>query len=340
METEILIVHLNGSEVINNCLKSIYADDKNVNVHILLNNTTDESENVIKKFPNIKISKTKKLLGFAEASNFLAKKSKAKYIVFLNNDVVVEKNWLKELLYTVKRKNCLGVQSKILSFNDRNKFEYAGAGGGFIDKYGYPFCRGRIFGSIEQDNKQYDDEKRIFWGCGVCLLINRKDFFKFHGFDERLFMYSEELDFCWRVNNYGKEIWYNGKSIIYHIGNFSIGSYTNDINDLRKDYWITRNHLIVLLKNYSFKTLIKVLPARFILEIIAAIRFAPIRTISFLRSMISIPFFHFPHIIRQRRKIKSNRKISDKDLKELILQNSIVVEHFINKKDRFTELKI
>ena len=140
METEILIVHLNGEEVLRNCLESIYKDDKKANVHVLLNNTTDESEEILKKeFPKVRISKTNQTLGFAQASNLLAKESKAEYVIFLNNDLVVRKNWLKELLKTMKNhENCIACQAKILSHKERNKFEYAGAGGGFIDKYGYP----------------------------------------------------------------------------------------------------------------------------------------------------------------------------------------------------------
>ena len=306
-------------------------------MHILFNNTQDNSVNIVsKKFSKVKKHFTKKTIGFAEASNLLAKKASSKYIVFLNNDVVVEKDWLSEMLKTIKsNKNCIAVQPKIRSYYQRNCFEYAGAAGGFIDKYGYPFCRGRLFNTIEEDKGQYNDSIRIFCACGVCILANRDFFLKSKGFDESLFMYAEEIDFCWRANIFGKEIWYSPKSIIYHIGSFSVN---NEKINLKKEYLITRNHILVFLKNYSLLTIIKLLPMRILLEVIAALRFPTKKAIPLIRSVFSIPFIIFGDFKEKRRFVQSKREISDNQYDNLIYDGTVALDYFLNGKKTFKDL--
>ncbi|MEK6890813.1 MAG: glycosyltransferase family 2 protein [Nanoarchaeota archaeon] len=336
-KTDILIVHLNGEEIIKNCLESIKKYTTDFNVYILLNGTTDKSEEVIKKiYPKSIVFKKDKIIGFAEASNFLAKKAKSEFILFLNNDVEVDENWLKEMLTTInKHKNCIACQPKIKSYSDRKMFEYAGAGGGFIDKYGYPFCRGRIFDSLEKDTNQYNDEIRVFWGCGVCLLVKRLEFLELGGFDEDFFMYGEETDFCWRANIYGKEIYYCPKSTIYHIGSYSIKK--QGIN-IKKDYLHTRNHIILLLKNYSFSSLIKIMPMRIILEATSSIRFFPNKTIAGLMTLVVLPFEFIFKIRKERKIIQSKRQISDDQLSKLVYPRSIALDRFLNGKGKFSDL--
>lgn len=334
---DILIVHLNGEEVIRNCLESIKKNSKEFNIYVLLNGTTDNSEEVIKKtYSKTNISKTKEVIGFAEASNILARKAKSDYIVFLNNDVEVGKNWLSEMLKTIKNhKNCIACQPKIKSYSNRKYFEYAGAAGGFIDVYGYPFCRGRIFDSIEEDKGQYNDEIRVFWACGVCMMVKRKEFLGLGGFDESFYMYGEETDFCWRANILGKEIWYCPKTEIYHIGSFSIGK--QKIN-LRKDYLHSRNHLILLLKNYSFEELLKVMPIRIALEVISAIRFFPNKTLASIATFFVLPFEFIFSISGKRREIQSKRVINDSQLDSLMYQRSIALDYFLKNKHKFSNL--
>ncbi|MDO8563646.1 MAG: glycosyltransferase family 2 protein [Nanoarchaeota archaeon] len=336
-KVDILIIHLNGEKVIEECLTSIFSDNKTASVHILFNNTKDNSINLVKnKFPKVKLHYTKKTIGFAEASNLLAKKATSKYIVFLNNDVIVEKNWLSEMLATMKKnKNCIAVQPKIRSYFQRDCFEYAGAAGGFIDKYGYPFCRGRIFNSIEKDKGQYNDSIRIFWACGVCILTDKEFFLKSKGFDESLFMYAEELDFCWRANILGKQIWYSPKSIIYHIGSFSVNK---EKLNLKKEYLITRNHLLVFLKNYSNLSLLKLLPMRILLEIIAALRFPVKKAIPLIRSIFSIPFILLGSFSKNRHEIQSKRKVSDKEYSSIVYDGSVALDHFLKGKKTFKDL--
>ncbi|MEK6889671.1 MAG: glycosyltransferase family 2 protein [Nanoarchaeota archaeon] len=336
-KVDILIIHLNGEKIIDECLSSIYKDNQDASIHILFNNTKDNSINLVKnKFPKVTSYFTKKTIGFAEASNLLAKKATSNYIVFLNNDVLVEKSWLSEMLATMKKnKNCIAVQPKIRSYFQRDYFEYAGAGGGFIDKYGYPFCRGRIFNSIEKDNGQYNDSIKIFWACGVCILTDRSFFLKSGGFDESLFMYAEELDFCWRTHLLGKNIWYSPKSIIYHIGSFSVNK--EKIN-FKKEYLITRNHLLVFLKNYSLQTLVRLLPMRLILELIAAVRFPKTKALPFVFCLFSIPYLLISKFSKERNRIQKKRKVSDKDYSQLLYNGSIALDYFLNGKKTFKDL--
>lgn len=338
-KTDILIVHINGEKVIKNCLKSIFKNTKNMQVYLMFNGTTDKSRDIVKKeFPKVKTIESKKLIGFAEASNILAKKATSKYLLFLNNDVEVERGWLDELLKTMNRHpNCVACQPKIKSFYKRDMFEYAGAGGGFIDKYGYPFCRGRIFDTIEKDYGQYNDEIRVFWACGVCLFVKRDFFIKSGKFDEDLFMYAEETDFCWRTNLYGKEIWYCPKATIYHMGSFSINK--QKLN-YKKEYLISRNHILLLLKNYSLFSLLKIIPMRIILEISAAIKYFPSRTFASLLSSLNLPFTFLFKTIKKRREIQSKRKVGDKDIRKLIYDKSIALEYFLSNKKTFKSLNL
>ncbi len=331
-EVDILIVHLNGADVIKNCLQSIFDDDPSARVKLLFNATTDESpEFVRKKFPKVMSYHTKERWGFAQASNFLVKKSKNKYVIFLNNDVVVGKNWAIELLKTLKRnKNCVAVQSKIKSYYRRDYFEHAGAAGGFVDQYGYPFCRGRIFDVVEKDTKQYDNEIRIFWGCGVSLLVDRNYFIKAGMFDELFFMYAEELDFCWRANNAGKEIWFSPKSTIYHMGSFSV---SNEKINFKKEYFISRNHYLALIKSGPFSHILGLLFGKTILELISLVRFPIKRGIPFL---MSLPYIIY-YLVSQHKNM--HHPTIRKEVRKMIYPRSIALDHFLKHKCKYSNLK-
>lgn len=335
-KVDILIIHLNGEKIITDCLSSIYKDNKNASIYVLFNGTSDNSIEVVNKlFPRVKRFTKDKIIGFAEGCNFLARKSKSKYVVFLNNDTIVEKNWLSEMLKTLKKnKNCIAVQPKVKSYYNKEYFEYAGAAGGFIDKYGFPFCRGRIFNTVEKDTEQYNDSIRIFWACGVCMLLDRNFFIFSRGFDESLFMYGEELDFCWRANLLGKEIWYSPKSVIYHIGSFSVN---NEIN-FKKEYLITKNHIIIFLKNHNFLSLLKLMPIRLALELIAAIRFPAKKALAFVKSVFTVPYIYLIKTRKEKKLIQSRKKANYKHLNQLIYNNSIAFEYFIKGKKTFKGL--
>ncbi len=339
-ETSILIVHVNGEDILKECLSSVFKNSpKSTRVFVLFNSTSDGSREMVKKnFPRVHFFSSEELLGFAEASNFLARKTSSPYLVFLNNDAVVGERWLTSLLRTLENHpRCAACQPKVRSYHSRENFEYAGAGGGFIDKYGYPFCRGRIFNSIEKDREQYDDEIRIFWASGVCLFIRREDFEDAGGFDEDFFMYAEEVDLCWRLNLFGKEVWYSPKSVIYHVGSYSVKKANFHS---KKDYLIIRNHLFLLLKNYSWWSLVKILPFRILLEILSAIRFFPSWTLASLKSFFSVPWIFFTKLRKKRKAIQKRRSVLDRELRSLMYLKSIALSHFIFHKKTFKELRI
>jgi len=336
-KTAILIIHVNGEKVLKTCVSSVEKNSRNAGIYVLFNGTTDNSEAMLRKnFPRVKVLRSKKLIGFAESCNLLVRKSKSEYVVFLNNDTEVKKGWLENLIKTMeKHPDCVACQPKVKSFYERNKFEYAGAAGGFMDKYGYPFCRGRLFNSVERDSGQYDDEMRLFWGCGVCLLAKRDFFIKSGGFDEDFYAYAEELDFCWRANIMGKEIWYSPKSTIYHIGSFSM---KQEKMKFKKEYLTSRNHLLILLKNYSISKLLLLMPFRLILEIAAALRFPKEKLLPNIISIICLPWVFCSKFYHKRKIIQKNRKVKDKNLYG-IYPGSIAIDYFINNKKSFKEIE-
>ncbi len=328
------IVHVNGEEILNNCLKSLKKTNyPNFEINILFNATTDHSERIAIKY-NCKVFKSRKNLGFAGGHNLLAKKTKSDYIAIINNDIEVEKNWLKEMANFSIKNNAEIIQPKIKWLRDRSYFEAAGACGGFMDKYGYEFYRGRIFGNVEKDAGQYNKPIRIFWACGSCMFIKRTLIDKIGLFDEEFFMYSEEFDFCWRANIFGAKIFCVPSSVIHHLGSFSI-----KLMEMsgEKEYLLHRNVLITFLKNYSDENIKKYLSRRIMLEVLSGIAF-PKKFMPVSRALI--------WIIKNRRRIKNNRekiqklrKVKDEEYQDLILKKSIAYLHFVKRKDTFKEVE-
>jgi len=327
----VLILHKNGEEIIKNCLDSLKKTDyPNFETVVLLNGTEDDSEGIIKKY-KVKIYKSKKNLGFAGGNNFLIERTKSKYVVLMNNDVEVDKNWLKELVNFSEKNNADVCQPKILSLKEKQMFDYAGAAGGFIDKYGYPFCRGRIFDKIERDNRQYNCNRRIFWACGSCMMIKREILEKSGLFDEDFFMYAEEVDLCWRINLVGGRIFNVYKSRVYHLGGYSI---QKERLESKKEFLVHRNSLLMFFKNYSRWSIIKLLIPRMALEITSGIVF-PKKIPPILKSFLWL-FLNSRKIARKQKDVQKLREVDDKSMP--IFQGSIALSFFILKKRRFEEL--
>lgn len=335
-KVSILICHMNGEQIIDNCLNSLSKTDyPNYEIHVLLNNSTDNSEEIIKKY-KVKIYKSKVNLGFAGGVNFLIKKqnSSSKYIVAINNDTEVELNWLTELVNFAEKNNADICQPTVKSLNDKKMFEYAGAAGGFMDKYGYPFCRGRIFSEAEEDKGQYDTPIRIFWACGVCALFKKELFDKIGLLDKDFFLYAEETDFCWRANIAGAKLFNVPSSVIYHLGHYSI---KKEKMESKREYLLHRNTLIMFFKNYSDETINKLKYRRIFLEIVSALAFPRTKLIAISKALY--------WIMTNKKKIKEKheetqrlRKVSDKEIQENMLNKSIAYLYFIKKKRKFNEL--
>lgn len=234
------------------------------------NASTDQSLSILKKqFPTVSIIQLDKNYGFCGGYNRALNQVDADYYVLLNSDVEVTPDWLSALEKVLDGDNSISaVQPKILSYHQKDHFEYAGAGGGFIDSFGYPFCRGRLFNYTEKDEGQYNDSREIFWATGACMMVRSKVYHSLGGLDEDFFAHMEEIDLCWRIQRSGGRIFYEGLSTVYHVGGGTLSK-----SNPRKTYYNFRNGLVLLYKNLSSLALLVKLPVRIILDYVAAFKF-------------------------------------------------------------------
>jgi len=267
----IAILNWNGKNWLEKFLPNVILHSENTDVYVIDNASTDDSVLFLKlNFPQVKIIQNKENQGFAGGYNEGLKKINAEIYCLLNSDVEVTENWLKPVLDLFQKDlKIAAVQPKILDYNRRNFFEFAGAAGGFIDNLGYPYCRGRVFENIEEDKGQFDDETEIFWASGCCLFIRSEDFRKQNGFDARFFAHQEEIDLCWRLKNDGKKIFYTGKSTVYHVGGGTLNK-----QSAQKTFLNMRNNLSMLVKNLPFSVVFWIILSRLILDGAAALYFA------------------------------------------------------------------
>ena len=270
MKIAIAILNWNGQAWLQKFLPSVVQHSTGAEIYVIDNASTDESVSSLKQnFPTVKIVENDSNKGFTGGYNEGLKKIEADIYCLLNSDVEVTANWLEPVRSLfLSDQNIAAVQPKILSYSEKNKFEFAGAGGGFIDNLGYPYCRGRIFEKIEEDHGQYDDETEIFWATGCCLFIRSVDFHALNGFDERFFAHQEEIDLCWRLQNNGRKVFYTGKSTVYHVGGATLNKQSP-----KKTYLNMRNNLTMMFKNLRKRDLIWVIPARYVLDGVAGVYF-------------------------------------------------------------------
>ncbi|AEA42640.1 glycosyltransferase family 2 protein [Fluviicola taffensis] len=241
----VVILNWNGKHFLEQFLPQVIAYSEPYRVVLADNASTDDSVSWTKEhFPNLEIVINDSNGGFAKGYNDALKKVKADYYVLLNSDVEVSENWLNPLVETMKNPEIAGCQPKIRSFKNRNTFEHAGASGGFLDKYHYPFCRGRIMDHVEIDEGQYDYPAKIFWATGACLMIRSEIYWEAGGLDERFFAHMEEIDLCWRIHRMGLHFEVNPLSVVYHVG----GGTLNYMNP-KKTFLNFRNSLLMIHKN-------------------------------------------------------------------------------------------
>jgi GT2 family glycosyltransferase len=266
----VVILNWNGKSWLEKFLPSVIKFSTQSDIYVIDNLSTDDSIDFLQtNFPEVKVIKNDENYGFAGGYNEGLKKINNDFYCLLNSDVEVTENWIEPILDLFdKNPEISAIQPKILSYDQKDYFEFAGAGGGLIDNLGYPYCRGRIFDDVEKDNGQYDDETEIFWASGCCLFIRSKDFCEQRGFDERFFAHQEEIDLCWRLINSGKKIFYTGKSKVYHVGGGTLNKQSE-----KKTFLNMRNNLSMLLKNLPFPYLILVIFSRLCLDGLAAIYF-------------------------------------------------------------------
>ena len=332
MKTAIVILNWNGQKLLEQFLPSVvnFSLDE-ATIYIADNASTDDSVSYVKThFPSVKIIKNSQNGGYSKGYNDALKAIDADIYCLLNSDVEVTENWLKPITEAFRNDiNTAIIQPKLLDFKEKTKFEYAGAGGGFIDIFGYPYCRGRIFNYLETDHGQFDDETEIFWASGACLFIRSKVYHEVGGLDEDYFAHQEEIDLCWRTQNLGYKVKYVGSSSVYHVG----GATLKETNP-HKTFLNFRNSLLNVVKNVPKERFLFVIFSRLLLDGIAGIKFIielrPIHTLAIIKAHISL----YKNSIKFLKKRKKLQKKST-----YFKHTSIVSQYFIFHRIKFKNLK-
>jgi len=333
LKIAIVILNWNGKDLLAKFLPDIirYSNPEYSTIYVADNASTDDSVDYIKQnFTKVKIIKNDANYGYAKGYNQALINVEADIFALVNSDIEVTKDWLNPIIATFKKeKNVAIVQPKILDYKDKTKFEYAGAGGGFIDNLGYPFCRGRIFEFLEKDNKQYNDEINIFWASGACLFIRKEVFVELNGFDGDYFAHQEEIDLCWRAQNLGYEIKYNGNSTVYHVGGATLNAGSS-----QKTFLNFRNNLITLIKNLPSNKVFVIVFIRLFLDGVAGIKFLlagkPKHTLAIIKAHFSM-YFNLPDTLKKRAEIKCKTK-------NYFKTKNIIKQHFINNIKTFDKI--
>jgi GT2 family glycosyltransferase len=266
----VVILNYNGAEMLQRFLPGVIENSEEATVYVADNGSTDNSAEVMKsRFPDTAFIAFDGNYGFAEGYNKALAQVEEQYVVLLNSDVKVSPHWLAPLLeFMDANPEYAACQPKILSYRNMSEFEYAGAAGGFIDKWGYPYCRGRIFGTVETDRGQYDTVADVFWATGAALMVRRDDYVANGGLDARFFAHMEEIDLCWRLRSHGRKIACVPQSYVFHIGGATLKT-----SNPKKTYLNFRNNLFMLYKNTPPRRLTAVMAFRRVFDNVAALKF-------------------------------------------------------------------
>lgn len=340
----IAILNYNGAELLESYLPMMEYSSSKYEFDVLLidNQSTDGSVDFVKEwYPEIKINELIQNYGYAEGYNVGLRDVETEYTVIINSDVLVTENWLDPLVEKLDSDKSIGVvQPLIRSIEDKHKFEYAGAAGGFLDIWSYPFCRGRIFNTIEEDEGQYSEPREIFWASGAAMVIRTQLFKNIGGFDKSFFAHQEEIDLCWRIKNAGYSVWNIPESIVYHLGGGTL-QYVNP----QKDYLNFRNNLMTITKNEKLGNLLWILPLKLILDGIAGIKFLlegkPMSTWAVIRAHLRF-YIMLPNIFERLNKeytLIRRYKIAPPNKKGRYYQ-SIIFKYYIEGKKKFSDLNI
>jgi len=326
----IVILNWNGKALLEQFLPAVVAHSKDATVYVADNDSSDDSISFVeKKFPTIKIIRNEENGGFAKGYNDALTSFKEDLFILLNNDVEVTPNWLNAICTAFETdQKLVAAQPKILDYKQKTHFEYAGAAGGYLDRLGYPFCRGRIFNTIEADEGQYNDSVPIFWATGACLAVRKEAFWRAGAFDEDLFAHQEEIDLCWRLQAQGGMIKYLAESTVYHLGGATLAA-----ANPQKTFYNFRNTLLILLKNRKGSTTYGLLFLRMLLEGLAGFQFLTLGK-----------FLHFWAILRAHYSFYTLLPKYIKKRKQYATEisyyktRSIVFNYFIKGKKHFNKL--
>jgi GT2 family glycosyltransferase len=337
VKTAIVLLNWNGLEYLKRFLPGMLMNSvsNDISVYLADNGSTDGSTSWIEENnPEVNIIRLEKNFGFAEGYNLALARVEAEYYILVNSDVEVTHGWAEKLTAFMDRNpEAASCQPKILSWQHRNNFEYAGAAGGYLDRYGYPFCRGRLFNNPEKDNGQYDSVKEVFWTSGACMIVRAEAWRKCGGFDPDFFAHMEEIDLCWRFHLSGYTLFQIPDVTVFHVGGGSL-PYDSPF----KTYLNFRNNLYMLFKNLPSRGLFSTIFTRMILDGIAAL--------SFLiqgkpGGLVSVWKAHMD-FYRNLGRLKAKRKVVVRSFPEnplkYILNKSVVFEFYIKGNKSFDRL--
>lgn len=332
-EVAVVILNWNGKELLEKFLPSIIAYSQEANIVVADNASTDTSIQFIREnYPTIDIIENSENGGFAKGYNDALKKIDSKYYLLLNSDVEVTENWLTPLLDKMQDQKVACCQPKIISYNQPDKFEHAGACGGFIDKNYFPFCRGRIFENVENDNGQYNNPMEVFWVSGAAMLIRAKVFHEVGGFDETFFAHMEEIDLCWRIKRLNYQLFVVPNSVVRHVGGATL-SYASP----RKIHLNFRNNLMMIYKNHEGILLGKVF-WRKTLDGMAAMRFLMKGEFKAFWAVFRAHIYIYGNLRSILRKRKALKKSSTTFNRSGLFKGSIIWNHYGRKVNHFSDL--
>ena len=308
------------------------------NFGFLLEATFGESRTIELDYPDIRVVQTHANAGYSRAYNIAFNHSRGKYVVLLNNDVRVDPGWLEPLVEVAERESDIAaLQPKILSMLEPGCFEYAGASGGYIDRYGYPFLRGRMFFDIEADTGQYDDEQEVFWTSGAAMFLRKEAIERSLNLDEDFVHHMEEIDLCWRLHLTGFRLKVVPASVIWHYAGATIKS-----DSYKKLYWNHRNNIFMMIKNLEILNLIRFLPVRIVLDFINI--FSAVLLRQNLRQSLAIINAYFwlignlGLILRKRKVVTHIRTVRDRTISRLVYPGSVVLKYFVLRHRTFSSL--
>jgi len=332
----VVILNWNGKSFLEKFLPTVIKYSSSAKIIVADNHSTDDSVSFLKaNFSDVTVIINPANDGFAKGYNLALKQVQAEYYVLLNSDVEVTEKWIEPIIQFMDSDSNIGAcQPKILDYNQKSKFEYAGAAGGFMDKYGYPFCRGRLFNELEEDKGQYNNLTEVFWATGACMFVRSEAFWKVGGFDNDYFAHMEEIDVCWRMKNIGYKIFVEPKSVVYHVG----GGTLNKLSP-KKTFLNFRNNLITLTKNASPRFLFFKIVYRMILDGVAAFKFLTEGNGSHFLAVIKAHFSFYAHLPSTLKKRDDMRLMDDfKDATTGVYKHNIVYAHFVKGIKHYSEL--
>lgn len=335
MKTAVIILNWNGRKMLEKFLPSVSAHTCTGDNELIIadNGSTDDSLAFLaENYPELRVIAMDKNYGFAEGYNKAIAQVDADYYVLLNDDVEVGENWIAPVVAQMEKDPAIAIaQPKLLMYDQRDTFEYAGGAGGFIDRYGYPFCRGRLFSTLEKDNGQYDDACEIFWASGAAMFVKATVWKELGGLDGEFFAHMEEIDFCWRAKNQGYKVVYCPQSTVYHVGGGTLPK-----SSPRKTYLNFRNNMALLYKNLPIERRSGVMRLRYLLDIVASVKFLLGGNAQEMKAVFQAhkDFRKWKPALKERRSRLNPHEVS------CIYQGNLLVDYYFCGKKTFDRLKL